>query len=62
MVKPIKSEVSRLASKLGLDIADLSAFGSVIKWERNTDVQRPPAKADSQGSENVDEDNDSKHT
>ena len=41
MVKPIKSETAKLASKLSLDIADLSAFDSIVKWKRNPDVQRP---------------------
>ena len=42
MVKPIKSEVTKLASKMELDIADLSTFDSIIKWERNPDIQHPP--------------------
>ena len=50
MVKPIKSEVTKLASKMGLDIADLSAFDSIIKWKRNPDIQRPP-KVDDEDDE-----------
>lgn len=50
MVKPIKSEVTKLASKMGLDIADLSAFDSIIKWKRNPDIQRSP-KVDDEDDE-----------
>lgn len=51
MVKPIKSEVTKLASKMGLDIADLSTFDSIIKWKRNPDIQRPPKVDDDEEQE-----------
>ena len=51
MVKPIKSKVTKLASKMGLDIADLSAFDSIIKWKRNPDIQRLPKVDDEEDEE-----------